>query len=70
MKVLIWVPDNSLDSLIKHVCELQYMEFEGEAEHNEVFFSKTELEDCLNVELEFNDYVALKDNNVLVELHN
>jgi len=68
MKVLIWVPDNNLDSLIKHVCELQYMEFEESAEHAEVFFSKTELKDCLNVELEFNDYVSLKDNNVLVEI--
>jgi hypothetical protein len=68
MKVLIWVPDDCLDSLIKRVCELQYMEFEGETVHSKIFFSKVQLEGCLNVEIEWNDYVALKDNNILVEI--
>ena len=67
MKVLIWVPDNSLDALINHVQDLRLMSFNNENNNKLVHYYKNENSGCLQVELEFNDYLILCDNDIMVE---
>ena len=68
MNVIIWVEDESLDNLINHVQDLKLMSFDPDLNHNEVQYSKTQNDHgWLQVELNFNDFIILKDNDIMNE---
>ena len=68
MNVIIWVEDGSLDYLINHIQDLRLMNFDPDKNTNGVTYSKIQNDSgWLQVELNFNDFMILKDNGIMIE---
>ena len=68
MNVIIWVEDGSLDYLINHIQDLKLMSFDPDKNTNGVTYSKIQNDSgWLQVELNFNDFMILKDNGIMLE---